>query len=223
MARKLIVQTAPKSIVAEQFRTIRTNINFSMPDQEIKTMLVTSAGPSEGKSTTAVNIAGVFAQEGKRVVLVDGDMRKPTAHHTFNLKNSFGLSSVLTKQCELQQSIQSADVEHLAVIPSGAIPPNPAELLASKQMDTVIEKLKNEFDLVIFDAPPVLSVTDAQILSNKCDATVLVVDTGATEKASILKAKESLDNSKANIIGVVMNNYKLDKDHYYYYYYGSEE
>lgn len=222
MARKLIVQTDPKSIVAEQYRTIRTNINFSLPDQEIKTILMSSAGPSEGKSTTAANLAAVFSQEGKRVVLVDADMRKPTTHYTFKVRNSYGLSSVLTKQCNLEDAIQETSLDGLFLIPSGAIPPNPAELLTSKQMEFVIEKLTNEFDLVVFDSPPILSVTDGQILSNKCNATVLVVDTGVTEKGNIVRAKEALENSKANIIGVVMNNYKLEKDQYYYYY-SSEE
>nr|WP_106784344.1 CpsD/CapB family tyrosine-protein kinase [Lysinibacillus timonensis] len=223
IARKLVVQSNPKSVISEQFRAIRTNINFSMPDQDLKTLLITSAGPSEGKSTTSANIAGVFAQEGKKVILVDSDMRKPTAHYTFKLRNSYGLSSLLTRQCELSEAIQQSDLENLWVIPSGMIPPNPAELVGSKQMDIVVENLLKEFDLIVFDAPPLLSVTDAQILSNKCDATILVVNSGESEKEEVLKAKEILEISKANIIGVVLNNFTLQKDHYYYHYYGSEE
>jgi len=222
LARKLIVQTNPKSYISEQFRSIRTNINFSMPDQELKTLLVTSAGPSEGKSTTAANMAGVFAQEGKKVLLIDADMRKPTAHYTFKLRNGYGLSSLLARQCEFGEAVQPTYVEDLSVIPSGVIPPNPAELLASNQMDVVVDKLLEVFDLIIFDAPPVLSVTDAQIISNKCDGTILVVNSGATGKEEIAKAKEALEKSKANIIGVVMNNFELQKDHYYYHYYGNE-
>lgn len=156
------------------------------------------------------------------MLLVDGDMRKPAAHYTFGLKNAIGLSSLLTRQCELGDAVQETEYPGLFVITSGPIPPNPAELLASKQMEAMINSLKDEFDFVFFDAPPVLSVTDAQILSNRCDATILVVSSGETQKESIVKAKELLDMSKANIIGVVMNNAKMEKG-YYYYYYGTSE
>lgn len=224
LARNLVVHEDPKSIVSEQFRTIRTNIKFSMPDDELKTIVVTSASIKEGKSTVSANIAGVFAQEGKKVLLIDGDMRKPTVHYTFTLQNVMGLSNLLTRQCTIQEAIQETDIEGLSVITSGPIPPNPAELLASKQMGIVMGMLKEEFDLIIFDAPPVLSVTDAQILSNKCDATILIVNAGETQKNAIVKAKELLDLSKANIIGVIMNNINLKKkDYYYYQYYGQAE
>ncbi|MDI7744026.1 CpsD/CapB family tyrosine-protein kinase [Lysinibacillus fusiformis] len=223
MARKLITVANPKSIVSEQFRTIRTNINFSMPDQDLKTLLVTSSTPGEGKSTNSSNIGVVFAQEGKKVLMIDADMRKPTAHHTFGVKNGQGLSSLLTRQSDLNTVIQNTAVENLSIIPSGPIPPNPAELLTSKTMDSLIEELSAQFDMIIFDAPPVLSVADAQILSNKCDGTVLVVNAGEAEKDGVLKAKEALTKSKANILGVIMNNYAFERDHYYYHYYGIEE
>lgn len=222
LARNVIVHTDKKSVISEQFRTIRTNIKFSMTDEELVTLLVTSAGMGEGKSTVSANIAAAFSQEGKSVLMIDADMRKPTVHYTFNLKNSVGLSTVLSKQCELGEAIQESLVPGLDIITSGHVPPNPAELLASKQMDFVLEKLRDEYDVIIIDAPPVLSVTDAQILSNKCDGTILVVSSGKTEKAGIKKAKEMLDVSKAKIFGVVLNNAKVEKGHYYYYY-GSAE
>lgn len=218
MARKLITFSNPKSVVSEQFRTIRTNITFSMPDQDLKTLLVTSSSPGEGKSTSSSNIGVVFAQAGKRVLIVDADLRKPTVHHTFHLKNSLGLSNVLTRQCDLYDAIQLSDIENLSIITSGLIPPNPAELLASKTMNMLIKELSTQFDLIIFDAPPVLSVTDAQILSNKVDGTVLVVNSGEAEKDSVVKAKEALAKSQANILGVIMNNYKLERGSYYQYY-----
>ncbi|WP_404427705.1 CpsD/CapB family tyrosine-protein kinase [Ureibacillus chungkukjangi] len=221
LARKLIFKENPKSIISEQYRTIRTNINFSMPDRDFKTILVTSAGPGEGKSTSSANLAGIYAQEGKRIILVDADMRKPTTHYTFKLTNSYGLSGVLTRQCELNDAIQKTDIEGLFVLPSGAIPPNPAELLDSNRMNQLISELQEQFDLIIFDTPPVLSVTDSQILSNKCDATILVINSGFTPKETAVKAKETLIQSKANVIGVILNNFILEKDHYYYYqYYG---
>lgn len=223
MARKLIAHLNPKAVVSEQFRTIRTNINFSMPAEDLKTLLVTSATPGEGKSTNSSNIAVVFAQEGKKVLFIDADMRKPTVHHTFSLKNSSGLSSVLTRQGKLEEVVQQTDITGLSIITSGPIPPNPAELLASKAMEELLEQLLTMYDVIIFDAPPVLSVTDAQILSNKCDGTILVVDAGEAEKANTLKAKEALVASKANMLGVILNNFTLERDHYYYQYYGSEE
>lgn len=223
VARKLVTNENPKSIVSEQFRTVRTNINFSMPDKELKTLLFTSSSPGEGKSTSAANVAIVFAQEGKKVLLVDADMRKPTMHYTFHTTNTTGLSNLLTKQWMLEEVTKVTKIEGLHLITSGPIPPNPAELIGSNSMGTLIEELIAQYDIVIFDAPPLLSVADAQILSNKCDGTILVINAGTTEKDSVVKAKESLVSAKANILGTLMNNFKLEKDHYYYQYYGTGE
>ena len=222
-ARKLITSVNSNSVVSEQFRTMRTNINFSMPDKELQTIIVTSASPGDGKSTVSANTAVVFAQEGKRVLLVDADMRKPTVHYTFHLTNTMGLSNLLTRQATLSEVLNPTETVGLDVITCGPIPPNPAELLGSKTMGKVIAEMKNLYDIIIFDAPPVLSVADAQILSNKCDGTVLVLSSAQTEKAAIIKAKEALLASQANILGAVLNNFVLDKDHYYYQYYGTRE
>ena len=223
LARKLITVVNPKAVVSEQFKTIRTNINFSMPDKDLKTLLITSSTPSEGKSTVSSNVAVVFAQEGKRVLLVDADMRKPTVHHTFKLNNTRGLANVLTRQETIDEVIHESGIDGLQVVTSGPIPPNPAELLTSQTMKYVMQDLASQYDVVIFDAPPILSVTDSQILSNKCEGTILVVNSGVAEKAEVIKAKEALLASQANILGVVMNNFKLERDHYYYQYYGSAE
>ncbi|MFS0689438.1 CpsD/CapB family tyrosine-protein kinase [Sporosarcina sp. 179-K 8C2 HS] len=223
VARKLVTNDSPKSIVSEQFRTVRTNINFSTPDKELNTLLFTSSSPGEGKSTSAANVAIVFAQEGKKVLLVDADMRKPTMHYTFHTTNTTGLSNLLTKQWSLQEVTKVTDIEDLHLITCGPIPPNPAELIGSNSMDALIRELTSQYDLVIFDAPPLLSVADAQILSNKCDGTILVVNSGVTEKESARKAKELLVSAKANILGTLLNNFVLEKDHYYYQYYGTGE
>ncbi|RST74194.1 polysaccharide biosynthesis tyrosine autokinase [Siminovitchia acidinfaciens] len=217
--RKLITKLNPKSPISEQYRTIRTNIQFSSVDEEIRSIMVTSSGPGEGKSTTAANLAIVFAQQGKRVLLIDGDLRKPTVHYTFGLTNSFGLSNVLTHQMEISEVINVTNEELLSVMTSGPIPPNPAELLSSRTMANFIQEAQSQFDLIIFDTPPVLAVTDAQLLSNHCDGTVLVISSGKTEVEAALKTKESLEAAKAKLLGVILNNKKMKKNDNYYYYY----
>ncbi|MGP7818735.1 CpsD/CapB family tyrosine-protein kinase [Niallia sp. 01092] len=219
--RKLITKLDPRSPISEQYRTIRTNILFSSVDKEIRTIMVTSTGPGEGKSTTAANLAVVFAQQGKTVLLVDADLRKPTVHYTFNLINTTGLTSVLTNQVSLKEAIHINDENNLYILPSGPIPPNPSELLGSRAMQYFMEQALEEFDMILFDTPPVLAVTDAQILANECDGSVLVVSSGKTEKDGLLKTKELLSASKGKILGVVLNNKKRDKKGGYYYYYGT--
>ncbi|MGM7721728.1 CpsD/CapB family tyrosine-protein kinase [Metabacillus sp. Hm71] len=218
--RSLISMTNPKSPIAEQFRTIRTNIQFSSVDEELQTMIVTSSGPGEGKSTTTANLAVVFAQQGKRVLLVDADLRKPTVHYTFRLENHIGLSNVLTRQSTLEEAVQTTSQDKLWILSSGPIPPNPSEILGSKGMQAMIEQAKNEYDVIIFDTPPVLAVTDAQVLSNLTDGVVLVVSSRNTEIDAAKKAKELLESAKAKILGVVLNNKKAQDSQYYYYYGG---
>jgi capsular exopolysaccharide synthesis family protein len=216
--RKLISKNDPKSPISEQYRTIRTNIQFSSIDQEVNTLMVTSSGPGEGKSTTVANLAVVFAQQGKSVLLVDADLRKPTVHYTFNLTNTIGLTSVLTNQLPLSEAVKLTDVANLLVLPSGPIPPNPSELLGSRAMKAFLENALQDFDFVLFDTPPVLAVTDAQILANQCDGTILVVGSGTTEIEQALKSKELLTSAQAKLMGVVLNNKKVDASAQYYYY-----
>ncbi len=216
--RSLVTMLNPKSPISEQYRTIRTNIEFSTVDEDMRLIMVTSSGPGEGKSTTTNNIAVVFAQQGKKVLLVDSDLRKPTAHYSFRVDNHTGLTNVLTKQEKLEHAIRETDQENLYLLPSGPIPPNPAEMLGSKAMDQFLNDVKDSFDVVVFDTPPVLAVTDGQVLANKVDGVVLVVSSGKTETEAALKAKETLMNSKAKLLGVVLNNIKRTESQYYYYY-----
>jgi capsular exopolysaccharide synthesis family protein len=180
--------------------------------------MVTSSGPSEGKSTTVSNLAVAFAQQGKKVLLVDADMRKPTAHYTFNSTNTYGFTSVLTRQMTLEKAVRETDVENLMVLTSGPIPPNPAELLASKAMDQFFIDVTSMYDIVLFDTPPVIAVTDAQILANKCDGAILVVYSHKTGKEQVVKAKELLETAQGKILGVVLNHKEIQGSNYYYYY-----
>ncbi|WP_263479872.1 CpsD/CapB family tyrosine-protein kinase [Cytobacillus oceanisediminis] len=216
--RKLIAKYDPKSPISEQYRNIRTNILYSSIDEEIRSILVTSSGPGEGKSTTAANLAIVFAQQGKTVLLVDADLRKPTVHYTFNLNNTAGLTSILTNQMELMEAIHQYDEKNLYILPSGPVPPNPSELLGSRAMNHFLDKALEEFDIVLFDTPPVLAVTDAQVLANLCHGSILVVSSGKTDKEAVVKTKEQLASSTGKILGVVLNNKKADKKGDYYYY-----
>ncbi|UYZ24507.1 CpsD/CapB family tyrosine-protein kinase [Mesobacillus jeotgali] len=216
--RKLVSALDPKSPITEQYRTIRTNIQFASIDKDLNTIMVTSSGPGDGKSTTAANLAVTFAQQGKRVLLVDADLRKPTVHYTFNLTNTIGLTSVLTKQQTLEEAFVESSIPDLSILPSGPVPPNPAELLSSVSMDTFLKQAMELFDHVVFDTPPVLAVADAQILANKCDGVILVVSSGKTEIEEAAKAKEILISSKGKLLGAVLNNKKLTDSDYYYYY-----
>ncbi|MHA6725564.1 CpsD/CapB family tyrosine-protein kinase [Macrococcoides caseolyticum] len=220
--RRLITHLYPKSTISEQYRMIRSNIMFSGIDHEITKLVVTSAAPSAGKSTTAANIAVAYAQAGKKVLLIDGDLRKPTVQYTFETKNVFGLSNLITDQIGLEQAVQNTQVENLSIMTSGPIPPNPSELLASKRFKELISNFEEHFDMIIIDTPPVLAVTDAVIMSNVVDGTILVTNIEINNKHHLVKAKEVLHKSEANILGIILNNVeKSSKDDYYYYeYYG---
>lgn len=220
--RKLITHLFPKSTISEQYRMIRSNIMFAGVDKEIKKIVVTSAAPSAGKSTTAANIAVTYAQAGKKVLLIDGDLRKPTVQYTFEKKNVFGLSNLLTDQIKLEQAVQNTQIENLTIMTSGPIPPNPSELLASKSFKELLESFEEFFDFIVIDTPPVLVVTDAVIMSTLTDGTILVTNVETNNKHHLIKSKDILVNSDANILGIVLNNVeKSSKDDYYYYeYYG---
>ncbi|MFD3446625.1 CpsD/CapB family tyrosine-protein kinase [Microbacteriaceae bacterium 4G12] len=215
--RQLIAYEQPKSPISEQYRNIRTNIQFSVPEGELHSLMVTSASPSEGKTTTTANLATVFAQQGVKVLLIDADLRKPSLHHMFRTDNIFGLTNVLTKRETFEKCVQVTDVENLSFLPSGAIPPNPAELLGSRYIDEFMKEVHSQYDMIIFDLPPILAVTDAQVIANKCDGVVLVVRSEKTEKEQALKAKALLENASGKLLGVVLNDKKIDENHYYYY------
>jgi len=218
--RPVIVHENPKSPATEAYRVLWTNIQFSAVDRALRKLAVTSAGPSEGKSITVCNLAAIYAQAGQKTLVIDADMRRPAIHHTFFISNRFGLSHVLSNRCEAHEVISETFVPNLYALPSGVIPPNPAELLASNRMKTLLEELEREFDVILLDTPPVLSLADAQIVSAQCDGVLLVIDSGKVKIQAAQKAKEKLEMAGARILGVVLNNVKrIDGDYYYYYYY----
>ncbi|UJL45826.1 CpsD/CapB family tyrosine-protein kinase [Virgibacillus sp. NKC19-16] len=217
--RYLITKLSPRSPVSEQYRTVRTNLQFSAVDADLKSMVVTSAGPGEGKSMTTANLAVVYAQQGKRVLLIDSDLRKPTVHYTFRVDNLKGLSNYLVGGDALTDVATPSDVDNLDIISCGPIPPNPSELLASKRMEKLMEEARQAYDIIIFDTPPVLAVADAQILSSMCDGAILVVRSKETEYEGANKAIESLQAVNAKILGTILND-RTKQDSNYYYYYG---
>lgn len=214
----LITLADQHSPISEQYRTIRTNIQFSMVDQSFQTLVVTSPGQEEGKSTTAANLAVVFANSDINVLLVDADLRKPTVAKTFGLNNHVGLSTLLTdRTLTIGDVVQPSGVEHLSILTSGPKPPNPSEMLGSIRMGQALEALKEKYELIIFDMPPVATVTDAQIMASMVDGTVLVVREEFTDKREAIKAKQLLEMSNAHLLGVICNGATKEKDRSYYY------
>ena len=214
----IVVADNPTSIVSEQIRTIRTNIQFSMIDKKLQTLLITSATAETGKTTIASNLAAAFAAENAKVLLVATDMRKPRLQKIFNISKKQGLSNLITNSSlKVEDVTRKTYIENLSVITCGPIPPNPSELLNSNRMLALIEDIKEQYDLVIFDSPPLLAVTDAQILSTKVDGTIFVIPQGGVSKEEVRDASERLKNVKANVLGTVLNKVEPNADAYYYY------
>lgn len=222
----LITLALPNSLVSEQFRTLRTNIQFSMVDKELKSLAVLSASSSAGKSTVAANLAVIFALQGNQVLLVDCDLRRPTVHREFKLPNNEGLTNLLANHAGkvVDDYLQTCEIAGLSILTGGPVPPNPAELLSSNRMKQVEEELADRFDLIIYDTPPLLGFTDAQILAGREDGTIFVVHYGVDTKEDVLKAADFLKIVNANVLGVVYNRAPGGaKEHSYYYGYHDEE
>lgn len=215
----LIVHHDPRSPVSEAFRTLRTNLAFVSPDNPVRSILVSSPGPAEGKSTVVANLGISFAQAGRQAIIVDADLRKPVQHKLFSLPNQTGLTTALVKGIG-PEVMQETEVRGLRVITTGPIPPNPSELLSSSMMAATIQALSSEADYVIYDTPPLAVVTDGAVLAPHLDGTLLVIRLGMTSKDAARRAKQLLENSRCRLLGIVLNDVSpRGSSNYYYYYY----
>jgi succinoglycan biosynthesis transport protein ExoP len=215
----LITVIAPKSPPAEAYRTLRSNINFAQVDHPAHTFLVTSAGAGEGKTMTTANLATVFAQAGQEVLLIDADLRRPSLHRIFGVPSERGLTNVLVGEMDLAEVTIETDVPGLSIIPTGPLPPNPAELLESEQMTRIIARAQELADVVFFDSPPAIVLTDAVILSSKIERTILVAEAGQVTRDAFNEMCRLVSNARGTILGVVLNKLRLSAADYYYYYY----
>ena len=219
--KAIISYNDPKSVISEQYRAIRTNIEYSNVDQNTKTILVTSSDKNKGKTTTVSNLAVSFANLNKKLLIVDCDLRNASIHKMFKINNIYGLTDILAKDRAVDKCIQETELENLYVLTAGAIPPNPAEILSSEKMKNLIEDLKNIYDYIFIDTPPIGLVTDAGVLSSFIDGVVLVVKSESIEKKYLEETKKKLDAVDARILGAILNSYKSEqKDYDYYSYYG---
>lgn len=228
MEKEIITQQDPKSPISEIFRTLRTNLQFMTSNKGLKTLLVTSSVPGEGKSWVSANLVATFAQEGKKVIIIDSDMRKGRLHTIFEVPKKPGLSNYLSGVSEIEEKdnilayIQQTKIENLYVMPAGEVPPNPSELLVSEKTTQLMEQLKNIFDLVIFDGTPCLLVTDSLILARQVDATLIVTAYKSTKIGDVEKVKKSIQNVGGKIAGIVINKIPVSPRKYQNtYYYGN--
>ena len=211
-----VMEKAPKSIDAEAYRSLRSNIEYSSFDDEYRAIVVTSSVPGEGKSTTSGNLALSLAQSGNKVLLVDCDMRKPSIHKKFKISNMSGTAELLLRK-ESFEDVANCYNENLTIITAGKIPPNPSEMLSSRAMTAFIKEMKKEFKYIILDTPPLQAVTDAQVLSTKADGVLLVVRAGSTKKDAVLNSVDLIEKVHGKIIGTVLNGVENKKNNYYYY------
>ncbi len=203
----LVVLDDPQSFGAEAYRVLRNNLHYANPDMPLRRVLVTSAGPGEGKSTTAANLAVAMAQGDRSVLLVEGDLRRPSVHTLFRQPASPGLSSYLVGDALLAAVLLKSAVANLSVVVSGPIPPNPAELLASRRMHDFLGTVSERFDLILIDSPPVLATSDACAVAHHVDGVLLVVDSGRTSDVALRRAKERIEGVRGRIIGAVLNRF----------------
>ncbi len=224
---ELFTYRYPKSSITESCRSIRTNIMFSSVGKNLKRLLVTSAGPQEGKTTAVINLGIIFAQGDKKVLIVDSDLRRPRLHRAFKCSRKLGLTNLIMNEATLDDVIVATEAPNVFLIPCGPIPPNPSELLGGERMREISDQLAARFDLVLFDSPPVVAVTDAVVMSKMVDGVVLIAKAGKTTSEIIAKASRLLQGVGGHILGAVLNDFNVRsagyRYYYYYYHYRSRE
>ncbi len=215
----LITEINPMSAISEAYRELRTNTHFAAVDKPAKILCVTSCQEGEGKTMTCANLAITYAQEGKRTLLIDADLRKSNLHEVFLVTNRLGLTHYLVHKQSLEQVTIDTHIDNLWLLPAGPIPPNPAELLSSNRMDALLQEVADQYDIIIIDTPPILIVTDAQIVAAKSEGVLIVIRSGRITRNALLRAKGKLEHVKARIMGVVINGKKKSSNasrHYAY-------
>ncbi len=216
----LLIEEGAESPHAEAYRVLRTNLLFARKDDKLNTTAVVSAGAGEGKSTTVLNLATVFAQSGQRVVIVDSDLRRPTLHKLLKVTNNLGLTNYLLKQNSLDEVIQTTAIPTLDFLASGKLPSSSLGILSSSAMKDLIGELKARYDIVFFDSPPIMGVSDASILASEVDMTVQVIQYRRYPQPMNIRAKQLIEKVGGNLVGIVLNNINMSQDESYYYYSG---
>jgi capsular exopolysaccharide synthesis family protein len=220
----LVVHTHPTSALAEACRVIRTNLLFMSPDEPFQALMVASADPREGKTTAAISLAITLAQSGKRVILVDTDLRRPRVHKAFGVRPPVGITSVLVNEATLDEAVMESEVPNLSLLPCGPVPPNPAELLHSQRFAELLKQMRGKYDRIVFDSPPIGAVTDALVIGPQVDGVILVVRCRKTLRARARVVLTQLRSLGARVAGVILNDVDLhSEDSKYYYYAGSYE
>lgn len=219
---QLVTHLHPKSPVSEAYRTLRTNLQYTLPGGELRSLLVTSAGPDEGKSLTLANLGVIIAQSGKRVLIIDADLRKPSQHKILELSNRAGLTNVLVSTEQIDELVIPTEIDNLYLLPSGPIPPNPAELLNSQRAQDIVNEAKEKYDVVLIDSPPSLAVTDSSLLAKLTDGVLLVIRSGVTRQEPLADTVKTLEKTGTKILGAVLNEVLYNRKEYHYYYYYSD-
>jgi len=214
----LLINESPDNPDAEAYRIMRTNIEFNRKNPEASTITIVSGGTGEGKSTTMANIAYTFAQGGYSTLIVDADLRRPSQYRIFGVSNDVGLTDYLTSDIELEEVVLQTKIDNLFLLPSGRIPADAVGILNSQRMVEFIEEVKSRFDIIFFDSPPILGVSDASVLASAIDLTVIVVQHRRFPRAMLQRVKQAVVNVGGNILGVVLNNVDVRHDQHYEYY-----
>ena len=230
IAERLITHLRPKSPISEAYRSLRTQIQYAKTDKPIRSILVSSPGPGEGKSTSVTNLAIAMAQMGSKIMLVDSDLRRPVLHNLFGLKREIGLTNYLIGKASLEEIVKPTEIENLYLITTGILPPNPSEMLGSKRMRELLDKLVSQYEYVLLDSPPMIAVTDALVMAPWVDGVIMVLRSGKTDRDAAARAQELLENVNGHLIGTLLNDVSSSYMYgsyyyyyYYYYYYGTED